>query len=238
MSSRRWLWAVPLVFVGLGCVQETQTGDGKGPAGEAKTPVPKQVKVGKNVTLEIEGDRRRVRVDAYVCLRMGPLEQFLTRKRTKEHEAVLAADVDAREIHAALIAARAEPGNPVQFDPKYKPATGTPIRILLEYKKDGKTVTVPAQSWVRDLRTKKDLEHVWVFAGSRLFPDPLDKTKPPFYAANDGDVICLSNFETAMLDLPIDSTKSNDGLFFEAHTDRIPPLETPVTVILEPQLKK
>jgi hypothetical protein len=40
-----------------------------------------------------------------------------------------------------------------------------------------------------------------------------------------------------MLDLPINSSKDNDDLQFEAYTDRIPPLETPVLVILEPVLK-
>src|SRR5436305_142938 len=62
----------------------------------------KKVRIGDNVYLEIDGKRRRVLVDAYVCLRQGQLEQLVTRKRTKEHEAILAADVDARNIHLAL----------------------------------------------------------------------------------------------------------------------------------------
>src|SRR5690606_8325256 len=44
---------------------------------------------------------RRVWVKAEVCLREGPLEVFLCRKGTKEHESVVAADLDARMIHAA-----------------------------------------------------------------------------------------------------------------------------------------
>ena len=56
--------------------------------------------------------------------------------------------------------------------------------------------------------------------------------------ANGGDVICVSNFEDAMLDLPINSSKNNDELAFEAFTERIPPIGTPVTVILEPVLEK
>jgi hypothetical protein len=47
-------------------------------------------------------------------------------------------------------------------------------------------------------------------------------------------VICISNFDSAMLDVPFLSTKDNDDLFFQANTESIPPLETPVTVILEP----
>ena len=77
-----------------------------------------------------------------------------------------------------------------------------------------------------------------LFAGSRLIEDPFDKTKKPFYAANDGDVICVSNFDTAMLDLPVDSSRDNADLIFEAQTERIPAVDTPVRVILEPVLPK
>jgi hypothetical protein len=77
-----------------------------------------------------------------------------------------------------------------------------------------------------------------VFAGSLFIPDPIDKTKPPFYAANDGDVIAIVNFESSCLDVPFLNTKDNDDLVYEAHTQRIPALKTPVTVILEPVLAK
>jgi hypothetical protein len=199
-------------------------------------PAPiKKVETSKNVYWVSQGGNRWVEVQAYVCLRQGQLEQLMTRKRTKEHEAILAADVDASKIHLALITANAEPGKPVQFRPKFKPPTGTTIKITLQYKdKDGKEVRVPAQQWIRSIKTKKDLPYEWVFAGSFFFADPQEKSRPPYYTANDGDVICLANFETAMLDLPITSTKDNDDLAYEAHTERIPPLDTPVLVILEP----
>ena len=39
---------------------------------------------------------------------------------------------------------------------------------------------------MRNARTKKDLEHDWVFAGSHFIEDPDDKKRPPLYAANAG----------------------------------------------------
>jgi hypothetical protein len=217
--------AVTCLLASLSSFAEAQTGS-------------KKVKVGNNVYLEIDGEQRRVLVDAYVCLRKGMLEQLLTRKRTKEHEAILAADVDARDIHLALVAAKATPGSPVKFRPKFEAPTGAAVKITLEYQDKGKTVRVPAQQWVRNVKSGKDLDTDWVFAGSILIPDPLDRKKQPYYGANDGDVICISNFDTALLDVPFNSPKDNDDLAFEAHTDRIPPLETPVTVILEPVVAK
>ncbi len=221
----------------FGCVDDTPAKKQVSSPPAVQIPA-KTVELGKNVALEIQGDKRRVLVKAYVCLRQGQLEQFLTRKRTKEHEAILAADVDARDIHAALILAGAEPGKPVQFRPKYQPATGTPIKITLEYLDKGKKVQVRAGKWVRDARKKQELDLDWVFAGSYLIPDPMEPTKKPYYAANDGDVICVSNFDTALLDLPIESTKDNSDLSFEAYTERIPPLETAVLVTLEPVATK
>jgi len=198
----------------------------------------KKVEIGKNVFLEVDGEQRRVLVNAYVCLRQGQLEQLVTRKRTKEHEAILAVDADARHIHLALVAAKAAPGSPVKFRPKFEVPSGTPVKITLEYKDKDKTVRVPAQQWVRNIKSKKDLDTDWVFAGSVLIQDPFHKGKEPYYAANDGDVICISNFDTALLDVPFNSPKDNDDLAFEAHTERIPALETPVLVILEPVLPK
>lgn len=197
----------------------------------------KKVKLGKNITLEIQGKKKRVLVESEVCLREGILEQLLTRMRTKEHESILAADIDVRELHLALTLAGADAGKTVQFRPKLLAPTGTPVKVFLAYKQDGKEKRVPAQEWIRNIKTKKDFHTDWVFAGSVFIPDPLDKTKKPYYGANDGNVITVVNFESACLDVPFLSTKENDDLFFEAHTARIPPLKTPVTVILEPQAK-
>src|SRR5690606_33238231 len=72
----------------------------------------------------------------------------------------------------------------------------------------------------------------WVFAGSGFWLD--EETGKQHYQAESGDVICVSNFSSAMLDVPAESTNANAGLFFEAFTERIPPLGTPVRLVLTP----
>jgi hypothetical protein len=208
-----------------------------GPTRPAAVQAPRRTALGRNLFFEVEGTSRRVIVRALVCLRQGQLEGLLCRKGTKEHEYILAADVDARQVHAALIAAGAVPGSPVQFAPRYRPARGTVIKVRLRYRKEGGEVTVAAQHWVREARARRDLGEEWVFGGSRFVPHPEDHTLPPVYLANQGDVICLCNMESAMLDLPVRSPKKFDERIFEAATERIPPLETPVDVILEPVRK-
>lgn len=221
----------------LGCEREEPQAPASRRSAEPPTKQSevKRVLLGRNIWLEVDGEKRRVLVACEVCLRQGLLEQFLCRKMTKEHEAVLAADIDARQLHAALEAAGAKAGSTVRFAPRYQPATGSKVKVSVRYTdKDGKEVTVPAQKWVRNVLTKKDLEHDWVFGGSRLVPNRLNANEPPYYLANDGDVISVSNFETSLMDLPINSPKDNASLQFEIHTERVPEVGTKVTLILDP----
>lgn len=182
----------------------------------------------------------RVLVAAEVCLREGPLEVFVCKRQTKEHEAILRVGMDARFIHAALIAAGAKVGTPVQYvnpkteQPEYRPATGSTIDVLVHYTKDGKPHTHPAQEWIEDIRTKKPMAHRWVFAGSRFMKIPDDDIAPEYYCANNGDVIGISNSFDAMLDIPVAVSRDDASLLYQANTEMIPPLFTKVWVILEP----
>jgi hypothetical protein len=198
----------------------------------------RKVDVGKNVVLEVQGDKRRVLINANVCLQRGPLELLMCRKQTKEHESILTAEVDARDIHKALLLTGAKTGKTARYrEDKIEPPTGTTIKISLQYEKKGKLVTESAGKWIRNSKTQKELDENWVFAGSAFAKNLFDPKKPDIYLANEGDVITVSNFEDAMLDLPIASPKDDADRSFEAFTDRIPDLETKVVVILEPVLE-
>lgn len=242
MARRGWLAGLATVLLlGVGC--ESSGPDRPTPKKPEKStakaePEGKKVRVGDHVHLEIFPDRRRVLIEAEVCLREGPLEQLLTRKNRKEHESVLAADIDARKVHEALLLAKAKEGSPVRWLPTYRAPTGSPIKVTLVYEEKGKKKSVSGRSWVKNRKTGKELESDWVFAGSLLIENPMDKTAPKHYLANDGDVICLSNFEGAMLDLPMKSSKDDADRSYEAWTERIPPTGTHVTVILEPVEEK
>lgn len=242
-SSRRGFWLATGLILLL-AVAAGATGlwlltrdDEPAPTTNAPQPLPvEQKEFGPNVILETQGARRRVILRTKVCLREGVLEGLLTIEAKKEHEYIVAIDADALLIHTALLAAGARQGQPVQFDPVYKPATGTRIRVLVRYEVGGVQIERPAQEWIRYVDTTKSLKHDWVFAGSKLFSD-VDDPQKKYYLANQGDVICVSNRDIAMLDLPIESPDADPragGLFFEAFSERIPPVGTPVEVILEP----
>jgi hypothetical protein len=176
---------------------------------------------------------RRLILRARVVLREGPLEHLLCLKGTKEHEAILATRAVPRQIHAGLLLTGAEAGHPVRFLPKFEPPAGTAIAIELEWEHDGKTRRSDAREWVLDEHKKASLATDWVFAGSELINDPA--SKQPYYAADDGDLITVSNFISAILDLPFASTSNDAERSFSARTDRIPPVGTGVTLILHPR---
>jgi hypothetical protein len=205
-------------------------------------PKSKLTALNKQNTLYLEvlpDGKKRVLVAAEVCLREGLLEVFLCKKNTKEHESILRVDMDSRFIHAALEASGAKVGKPVQFiddkgEPNYKPASGDKIKVSVSYTLDGKPQSHLAQEWILDKRTKKPMAHQWVFAGSRFVKNPdAPPTEPDYYCANNGEVICLSNFVDSMLDLPVEISRENADLNFDAITAKIPPLGSMVWVILE-----
>ena len=177
-------------------------------------------------------------VDGTVTLNRGSLEMFASPMGMKGHESIIGVDAKPFVVHAGLLLLTGgKQGTPVQFGPEYQPATGPEVKILiLWYDENGKRRHATAQSWIQNMRTKQELQHPFVFAGSAFWTHP--KTGEQHYMADSGDFICVSNFPSATLDLPIKSEQANSGLMFSAFTERIPPRETPVRLVLWPQIHK
>ena len=77
-----------------------------------------------------------------------------------------------------------------------------------------------------------------MFAGSQFLKDTDNPNAKPFYGANSGEVISVSNFPYSMLDLPMEISKDDATLNYEVKTDRVPPLFSKVWLILEPVAEK
>lgn len=185
----------------------------------------------------VDAKLKRVVVGARVCLREGPLEMFACKLNSKEHESVIHVNSKAFVLHAALLAVGAEVGGPVEFQPAFKPPTGTKIDAVAYWTDEaGKRQKIDARQWVRDVQTRRALTSSWVFAGSTFWQNP--ETGERRYMAEDGDLICVANFPAATLDLPLESSQANASLVFEAFTENIPPLGTPVTLLLIPRLEE
>ena len=200
-------------------------------------PAPPELKrLSQTGEIWLDTKRKAVVIDGQVCLREGNLEMFACPKESKEHESVVSLNCLPQDAHAGLLAAGAKPGKPVRFDPKYEPASGDVIDVFVLWRDEqGKKRQAKAQEWVKNIKTEKALAYDWVFAGSGFWKD--EDTGKEHYQANGGDFICVSNFPSAMLDLPIESSMANGELMFHAFTENIPPKGTKVRVVLIPRKK-
>jgi hypothetical protein len=200
--------------------------------GQAVQPDPGWKEIGRSLWFDPKD--RRLYLRARVVLRDGFLEHLMCSKGTKEHEAILATDAVPNQIHAVLLMTGAEAGKPVQFFPKFEPPTGSPIAIELMWMRDGKVQKQDARKWIKADKNMP-LERDWVFAGSQLYDDIV--TKKRRYAADEGDLITVANFASAILDLPIESSANDADRAFTTNTEMIPPVGTDVLVALYPRPK-
>ncbi len=180
-----------------------------------------------------------------VALREGMLELFACRIGSKEHESIVSIRVKPMLIHAALLAIGAEPGRPVQTHPTFVPPSGDEIEIKVRWHdpedKEGEVTEMLAQDWVLDNAdsTKdepKSMSTHWVFTGSKEYVD--EDGERHYIAEETGELVGVSNFVGAILDVPIRSSAENADLLFSCFTERIPETGTPLTLILTPVKNK
>lgn len=196
----------------------------------------KRTRLSETDEIWIDPAKRELIVGGSVVLDKGPIELFACTKNSKEHESIVAVNAKASVVHAGLLALGLEPGRPVSFDPEYVAASGPGVAVRMRWKDaDGTVREVRAQEWIRDTRTGKAMTDDWLFAGSSVWTD--ESTGQRHYQADDGDLVCVSNFPTAMLDLPITSSQSNEQLLFEVMEDAVPARGTAVEMILSPARK-
>ncbi len=228
------LMILPATLLAL-VAQQAAEGDRVEPDSSFK-PASEWKSLGRSLWFDAKSQPKRLIIRGRVVLREGALEHFLCLKGTKEHEAIVATDASAKQIHAGLLLTGAEPGHPVRFQPKFEPPDGTPIAITIRWKNGDEVVETDARHWIKDEKTKKELNIDWVFAGSLIYEDPITKKK--IYAAEDGDLITVANFASSILDLPIASSADDSNRVYIPNTERLPPLGTEVQLILSPRPPK
>ena len=187
-------------------------------------------RLGKEQEIWLDNDNKQVIAGGVVCLNRGALEMFICPLYTKEHESVIAVNAQSSQIHASLIALGINPGKPVQWEPEYTPVSGPKLKITVLWKDaNGQVVKRDSKEMVRDFKTKKELQVDWVFGGSQFYKHEGDEV----YLGDGGELVCVSNFATATIDVPIQSSDANVALMYEANTEKIPEIGTKVYVIFE-----
>jgi hypothetical protein len=102
--------------------------------------------------------------------------------------------------------------------------------LLSKSKKDEYQKAI--ESFYKDSQSR-GMDASFVFVGSSMYKD--EETGEEFYQAEGGHVICTSNFPDALLDIREESSASDGGQAYEAWTEKVPPVGTPVLLVLTPR---
>jgi len=185
--------------------------------------------------LRIDRDKRQVMLDAKVCMEEeGPLELLICRTGTKEYESVLATEALGAHLHAALLSLDLTPGLAAMWsgsgdEAKFLPPRGPELKITMRWKdKDGNMQEADAGDWLKHTGKKAGPVKKWVFIGSKILPDNR------YWADVNGEIVSVSNFESAVIDVPFESPDDWNALEYQADIRAIPPKDTPVEVIITP----
>ena len=211
---------------------------GEGPAGApggketaATAPASADAKSLRIGEVRVNLAERQVSLDAEVCLREGVLEFLLVSWQTKTHESVLHTKAKPSHLHAALLMLGLTPGKPARWSgddeaARFLPPAGAELAIELTWKDTrGRDRRSPAGTWLRGAEGREITSpDRWVFVGSQILPDG------GYWAELDGEVISVTNFASAVIDVPFRSSNANDLRELYANTGSIPPLGTKVTV--------
>ncbi len=182
-----------------------------------------------------------VEVEAFVCLDGGWLEQVACSPDTREHEALVVIEARPSNLHAALLMAGFEPGSPGQWTyddgaVAVTPPTGDIVEILVRYQKDGRSVQEPIGAWIVGAEDNRPFpERAWVFAGSLLAENPRWMGPGEHYVADlTGSIIGLVTFgdEVIGFERVMADQEAVQATQWQVRTGYVPPIGTPVTVIL------
>ena len=179
--------------------------------------------------IKIDREAGEIRVEGFISPRMETLELFACGNGIREHEAVISVKARPRDINVALILLGREPGHPALWtkDGQFLPPYGPVFRVFVEYMVDGKPKRLEAHEMLKDGFTGKPARpQKWVFAGGAM-------RKGHFIPDYEGTVVCLSNFEAPILDVPYESSAKNSELMFAANDAAIPEAGTPATLVLK-----
>jgi hypothetical protein len=189
----------------------------------------------------VQPDGGVVEVEAFVCLDDGWLEQVACSPDTREHEALLVIEARPSNLHAALLMAGFEPGTPGQWSyddgaVAVTPPTGDTIEIHVRYQTDGRSVQEPIGAWIVGAQDNRPFPaRAWVFAGSLLAENPGWMGPGEHYVADlTGSIIGLVTFgdEVIGFERVMADQEAVEPTQWRVNTGYMPPIGTPVTVIL------
>jgi hypothetical protein len=213
---------------------------GREPA-PAEAPAPRVVHPCEGIT--VRPDDRVVEIEGWACLEAGWLEQIACAPRSREHESLVVVKARPSDVHAALLLAGFEHGAPGRWsyadgEISFTPPTGDRLEVRARYEREGQTIEESIRSWIVDAGGIPSFPGTpWVFAGSEEVENPDWMGPGKHYVADQtGSIIGLVTFgdEVVGFEEVLADQQSVQPLEWQVGIQRVPPVGTPVTLILLP----
>ena len=168
-------------------------------------------------------------------MKRGLLEYLLVNSKGSAHESLLVTDVEATDIHVAMLLLGARGGAiitgapPGQLDARYfrtaPKLTGDTVFITVKWKEKDVEKTAPIEDWLFNEAAKKAIEHgPWIYNGSMLY-------EGRFLAQLEGNLVALVTNPTALINNP--RKGSDNDQMWNVNGEATPGVGTPVEVIFK-----
>jgi hypothetical protein len=184
--------------------------------------------------LQVDIPHRAIRMECRAVKADYALEFYCVKEGTNEYEAVISSKVTPSHLHLALLMLGLKPGHDLRFSQEKQvmlPPDGPPLRLSVEWMKDGKMVRYPAYRLMRNMKTKKEAPAMtWVFAGSRQMEGGR------YQADLTGYLVSCTNVEGMVIDTQQRISNSMEERQWEPNWDLMPEPGTKVWLVIEPDL--
>ncbi|MBG7607503.1 MAG: hypothetical protein IZT59_05695 [Verrucomicrobia bacterium] len=191
----------------------------------------------------LDKSTREIRFPALVNLREGLLEYLIVHQNGKIHEALFRTEASPTNINVSFALLNYKPSKElyrlwkepgVLSGDFHEEAEGTRLtaRIVIdvEVEKGGKTIRYPVYDWIRHETTAKAMPPTfWIYGGSEFHDGK-------FVPETTGDVAAIFVTNSSLINYPGDDNFNDE--VWSCFTDRIPELETKVSIIIAPYKEK
>lgn len=176
----------------------------------------------------IDAGQHALMASGFVNQVSGAIELLACGPGGKTHESVLVLMAKPSDLHAGLLLLGLRHGPPMA-DLGKGPPVGDRVRLDVEWEMDGAIRRLPAERWIRDRQTKRTPRHGgWVFNGSTFH-------EGKFMADAEQSIIACYWDPWAIVNIAGEVGADDERLAVQH--DIIPPLHTPVRLIIRPESK-
>ncbi len=202
------------------------------PAGQGKP------RVLKSEHMQIDLANRKITIDAAVALldNHDYLEFVLSGWGEKTHESLLHTKATGKQIHFGLLMLGLQRGIPPEWiyvgqQPHFLPPRGPKVDLSVRWTdKKGKQHDKPVSAFIKKTgKNAPEPPETFVFIGSEVLVDGA------YWADQNGELISVSNFASAVLDVPFRSSDKEGQLAFMVDRKTLPKRGTAVQLILTVQ---